>query len=142
MAAVGAAFVLGSVGVAGTAEAANKSVNAKTCQKGGWQTVVRSDQTAFASQDACVSYAARGGVLTTPTQKSAGQVLCEGIGGVFSVPGGGLWACTGAPDFLDRFAPIFDQLMGFWFGSGGDSWGIDFFAPPEKWVCARTGAPS
>jgi hypothetical protein len=36
------------------------SANAKLCQKGGWQTLVRSDGSTFASEEACVSYAAHG----------------------------------------------------------------------------------
>ena len=36
---------------------------AKACQKGGWTSLIRSDGTAFTSQEACVSYAAKGGVL-------------------------------------------------------------------------------
>ena len=54
---------------AGPAAAGNKpgnSPNAKLCYKGGWQTLVRQDQTTFASQDDCVSYAAAGGTLTAP----------------------------------------------------------------------------
>jgi hypothetical protein len=39
------------------------SANAKLCQKGGWQTLVRSDGSSFANQGACVSYAAQGGTL-------------------------------------------------------------------------------
>jgi hypothetical protein len=36
---------------------------AKACQKGGWAGLVRSDGTAFTSEEACVSYAAKGGTL-------------------------------------------------------------------------------
>jgi hypothetical protein len=39
------------------------SANAKLCYKGGWQTLARSNGSSFASQDACVSYAANGGTL-------------------------------------------------------------------------------
>lgn len=42
------------------------SANAKLCYKGGWEDWVRSDQTTFANQNECVSYAANGGTLTTP----------------------------------------------------------------------------
>jgi hypothetical protein len=54
---------------------------------------VRADQTPFKNSGACVSYAAHGGTLTTP--KSAAQLLCESLGGVFA-PGSGntLWFCT------------------------------------------------
>src|SRR5262249_9434281 len=39
------------------------SPNAKLCQKNGWQTHVRADGSAFANEEDCVSYAAKGGVL-------------------------------------------------------------------------------
>jgi hypothetical protein len=55
-----------SVGVA-TAIGGN-STNAKLCQKNGWKTAVyRADGSAFASQDACVSYAANGGTFAFAT---------------------------------------------------------------------------
>jgi hypothetical protein len=41
----------------------SNSIVAKACQKNGWQGLVTSTGTAFASEDACVSYGARGGVL-------------------------------------------------------------------------------
>jgi len=52
-----------SVGVA-TAIGGN-STNAKLCQKNGWKTLYRSDGSAFANQDACVAYAAKGGTFVT-----------------------------------------------------------------------------
>lgn len=48
------------------AKGGGNSPNAKLCYKGGWEDWVRQDQTAFANQDACVSYAAMGGTLTVP----------------------------------------------------------------------------
>ena len=39
------------------------SLNAKACQKNGWQNLVRSDGTSFSSEEACVSYAAKGVTL-------------------------------------------------------------------------------
>jgi hypothetical protein len=50
---------------AGAAKSGN-SANAKLCQKDGWQDWVRADQTAFANEEDCVSYAALGGTLTVP----------------------------------------------------------------------------
>ena len=41
--------------------------SAKACQKGGWQTQVRADGSTFASEQACTSYAATGGVLFAAT---------------------------------------------------------------------------
>ncbi len=50
----------------GAAFAGNgNSANAKACQKGGWESLYRSDGSSFSSQDACVSYAAKGGTLST-----------------------------------------------------------------------------
>jgi hypothetical protein len=39
------------------------SLNAKACQKGGWETLVTTTGASFASEEACVSYAAKGGIL-------------------------------------------------------------------------------
>jgi hypothetical protein len=39
------------------------SPSAQSCYKGGWQDLATSTGATFASQDACVAYAARGGVL-------------------------------------------------------------------------------
>ena len=44
------------------------SPNAKLCQKGGWQSLYTSSFESFASEAACVAYAAQGGVF----QRSAG----------------------------------------------------------------------
>ena len=52
--------VCSSVALAG----GGNSANAKACQKGGWMTWVREDQTGFTNQGGCVSYAAQGGTLT------------------------------------------------------------------------------
>jgi hypothetical protein len=43
------------------------SLNAKACQKGGYLNLYRQDGTRFASESACTSYAAQGGVLVTAT---------------------------------------------------------------------------
>jgi hypothetical protein len=39
------------------------SLNAKSCQKNGWQSLVTSTGATFASETACTSYAAKGGTL-------------------------------------------------------------------------------
>ena len=76
-----ATLVAVPVGVA--AEPGN-SLNAKACQQGGWENVVRADQSAFSDQGDCVSYAARGGVLTAPTT-DAWEAACIQAGGAFSI---------------------------------------------------------
>jgi hypothetical protein len=84
------------VGVATATAGGGNSANAKKCQNGGWQTLVRSDGTSFTSEGACVSYAARGGTLTTPTTKTKSQLDCEALGGTFAtgtLPV--LWTCNG-----------------------------------------------
>jgi hypothetical protein len=52
-----------SVGVGTAAAGGGNSDAAKACQKGGWQTLVRQDGTAFTNTGDCVSYAAHGGAL-------------------------------------------------------------------------------
>ena len=68
------------------------SANAKLCQKGGWQLLVRTDGSGFAGEQSCVSYAAQGGTLT-----SAAQFTCQSYGGTFiledpRIPGS-IWTC-------------------------------------------------
>lgn len=63
-----------TVGVAtATAGGGNggNSANAKLCQKGGWQSLYRSDGSSFANQGQCVSYAAKGGALLQTAPISA-----------------------------------------------------------------------
>jgi hypothetical protein len=71
--------VLGSASPAGAAKGGNSDA-AHACQKGGWQHLFRSDGTAFANQDACVSYAAHGGTLKTVPNS---QQLCGQFGGTY-----------------------------------------------------------
>ncbi|MGZ4390532.1 MAG: hypothetical protein ACXVRK_00200 [Gaiellaceae bacterium] len=52
-----------SVGVGTAAAGGGNSDAAKACQKGGWQTLVRQDGTAFTNTGDCVSYGAHGGAL-------------------------------------------------------------------------------
>jgi hypothetical protein len=51
------------VGVGTAAAGGGNSDAAKACQKGGWQTLVRQDGTAFTNTGDCVSYGAHGGAL-------------------------------------------------------------------------------
>ena len=43
--------------------AGGNSNNAHACQNGGWQNLVRQDNSGFNNQDECVSYGAHGGLL-------------------------------------------------------------------------------
>jgi hypothetical protein len=62
-----AGLLLVALAASGTAVAGN-STAAKKCQKNGWQTLVTSTGTSFASEEACTSYAAQGGVLLPASQ--------------------------------------------------------------------------
>jgi hypothetical protein len=53
---------------ASTTALAGNSTNAKRCQKNGWQTLVTSSGTSFASEEECTSYAAQGGTLYPASQ--------------------------------------------------------------------------
>lgn len=108
-----------SVG-AGTAVAGGgNSDAAKACQKGGWQTLVRQDGTAFANTGDCVSYAAHGGALVpegshliTFDEFPAGtlittQYASDGV--VFSgTPGPVI-----ADDFANPTSPVLSPGAGF-----------------------------
>jgi hypothetical protein len=102
-----AVFAL-TVGVATATAGGGNSANAKLCQKNGWQSLVTSTGETFASEEACVSYAAKGGTLVPnpePEPKTKSQIDCESFGGTFSTDpatdnGGGegvgfLWSCNG-----------------------------------------------
>src|SRR5215218_280429 len=69
--AVAVTLLLGLVAalpMTGSAGPGSNSVNAKKCYKGGWQRFQGSDGTRFASEEACVSYAAQGGtIIPIPT---------------------------------------------------------------------------
>jgi hypothetical protein len=109
---VAVALSCGVVGVlAGPASAApgGNSANVKLCLKGGWQRLVRADQTPFVNERDCVSYAAQGGTVTEPSPPGqTGQDVCESYGGTFSTdpasdlnPSGPwtsiVWTCNGVP---------------------------------------------
>jgi hypothetical protein len=124
-----------TVGVA-TATAGNghgkgkggNSATAKACQKGGWKNWVRADQTPFKNTGDCVSYAARGGVLTAP--KTQSQLDCEAAGGGFStnpatdlsglVGGTFLWSCHG-PNVVAAFATLSNDCFTL---DGGTTYGV------------------
>jgi hypothetical protein len=62
-----AGLALAALVATGTAVAGN-STAAKKCQKNGWQSLVTSGGTSFASEEACTSYAAQGGTLLPASQ--------------------------------------------------------------------------
>lgn len=62
------------------------SAAAKACQNGGYVNYKTSEGARFANEGACVSYAARGGSLSSvPTPRAA----CESVGGTFQDNGFG-----------------------------------------------------
>jgi hypothetical protein len=65
--------------------AGGNSASAQLCQS-DWQTLLRSDGSAFANQGACVSYAAQGGTLQSTSCAFAGGTF--GVGGPDLVQGG------------------------------------------------------
>ncbi|MBA3275643.1 MAG: hypothetical protein H0T72_07605 [Chloroflexia bacterium] len=65
---VGLLVVFGSGMQGGMAQGNSEAAHA--CQKGGWEQLKGTDGTLFADQDACVSYAAQGGMLITRTLPS------------------------------------------------------------------------
>lgn len=72
---VGVALVATLVSAsAASAGGGGNSLNAKACQKYGWRSLVTSTGVSFASEDACVSYAAKGGVLKKPQTVSFSSV--------------------------------------------------------------------
>ena len=98
-----ASVCLGQAAVASAS--GGNSANAKLCQKGGWQTLVRSDGSTFTNEEACVSYAAGGGTLD---KESQAQINCQSFGGTYSTDpatnktgqtsGTFAWSCNGFTD--------------------------------------------
>jgi hypothetical protein len=102
------AVVAGSVAAKPAGSGPGNSPNAKLCQKGGWQSLVRSNGTSFASEEECTAYAAQGGTLRPKPTYPQAQALCESYGGTFGVGGPDLvqagapgalvvWVCNGVP---------------------------------------------
>jgi len=95
------------VGVATATAGSGNSANAKQCQKNGWQHLFTSTGGTFASEEACVSYAAQGNTIltTNPNPFPGSKALCESLGGTFGndmqtaeeeaglTP---LWTCNGS----------------------------------------------
>jgi hypothetical protein len=74
------AFAL-TVGVATSAADGGNSGKAALCRQGGWESVTRSNGTAFDNTGDCVSYAAQGGVFGSSSRSGRD---CESFGGTFS----------------------------------------------------------
>lgn len=86
------------------------SLNAKLCQKGGWENWVRADQTAFANEEDCVSYAAEGGTLTAPAPPVTFRSTCESLGGTYGFGGSMVGFSESVSDRCDWTAfPLISQ---------------------------------
>jgi hypothetical protein len=112
---------------------ADNSANAKTCQKDGWKTVVRSDLSGFTSEEQCTSYAAGGGTIVTPSltlsdhpfplgselcySAPPGQTECSGflLTGVGLLPGSTVTVhqVNGDHDIWAQTSPVHDDGT-FW----------------------------
>jgi len=104
IAAVSAALLIAALAASGAASAGGgNSAAAKLCQKGGWQTLVTSGGTAFASEEACTSYGAAGGAFfpkasapclnggwQAPAQRSDGTAFSSGSDCTTYTSGGGV----------------------------------------------------
>jgi hypothetical protein len=87
-----------TVGVASAMAGGGNSANAHACQMGGWRSLFDANGGTFASQDACVSYGARGGTIytTNPNPFPQSKNDCESHGGTFATGTGlTLWSCNG-----------------------------------------------
>jgi hypothetical protein len=93
------------------------SLNAKLCQKNGWEQLVTSTGASFTSEGQCTSYAAGGGTLYTANafHESQWQATCQGAGGTFSTDTN-TWGCTGF-DSYDQ--PTYDALAPICTAAGG-----------------------
>ena len=98
LAVIGVLAVAVSAVAAGPAAAAKggNSVAAKICQKGGWQNLVpvTGDADEFANQGDCVNDGAQG----SPPLGSAGQGVCQGMGGSFRTQRPPTWTCEYTPN--------------------------------------------
>src|SRR5262245_36746128 len=112
-----------TVGVATANAGGGNSADAKLCQKGGWQHLFTATGGSFASEEACVSYAAQGGTLTTLTLEQQWQTICQNGGGVAHSP----WDCFFGSSLLSE--ATFNALATPCTAAGGQLIGSRF--PPD-----------
>jgi hypothetical protein len=95
------------------------------CLHGGYQTLVRSDGTSFATVGACVSYAVKGGTLFRAIDASSVYTLLRGFGGPVGPPDangdrigstGDGGSITGAFSLPGTCVPVFPNTDCFNFG--------------------------
>ncbi len=113
-----AALALAALALTAGAEAKDggNSASAKQCQKGGWQDLMGSDGTTFASEEECVAFAAEGGTLAPkPTLQQQWEAECVAGGGqVTTIDPTVQWACKGpvSQATKDALSPICMQAGG------------------------------
>jgi hypothetical protein len=95
-----------------------KDAGKSACMKGGWQSIVRQDGTAFIDQGSCVSYVANGGTTKPPGPVSTFQGTCGTLGGgyhtwIFADGVQGEPACTWSSITIDALNAAFDALKGY-----------------------------
>jgi len=94
--AIAASLVVPALALASSAGAAGNSGNAKSCQKDGWKTLARADNTAFKSQGECVSYATQGGTLVPLLPDLIPVLSCAHSGCSLSIENVGVAAANGS----------------------------------------------
>jgi hypothetical protein len=103
---------------AGPGDGSGNKLSAKSCQKGGWQSLYTSTGQSFSSEEQCTSYAAGGGTLsTTPSLQSQWETACVNGGGVVETTNPSVqWVCHNSGGLSqatkDALAPICQNAGG------------------------------
>ena len=133
-----------TVGIA-TASAADggNSDNAKLCQQGGWEDLLREDGTPFKNVGDCLSYAAQGGELSL-----SAAATCASVGGTYSTDPSTAGPASVLPDFtflwtcngVNLVAPGNAQYDAVWQACSDSSPGNNLFVwltggPPYYSTC-------
>jgi hypothetical protein len=143
-----AALVTGcaALGAATSASAADpgNSLNAKLCQKGGWESFTNADGSPFSGEGACIAYAAMGGELKAKVIFE-GEGACVAQGGTFSTTAVTsaqavflqinsatlVWSCNGAPQ------PDTSELLLQACTADGGNFMSQSFGAENDFVCGR-----
>jgi hypothetical protein len=119
------AVVAAPVGAQPAGPGPGNSPNAKACRDGGWETLYRTEGGGFSSQGQCVSYAAKGGELTT-SRFATTMATCNSLGGRFELRESPfeLWGCVfwGPNATGDDFVAGDAALGARCLADGGVSW--------------------
>jgi hypothetical protein len=120
------------------------SLNAKLCQKGGWQSFTDADGSPFRGEGECIAYAARGGELKAKVSLE-GEGACAALGGAFSTTvvttaqavflqnnsATLVWSCNGAPQ------PDTSELLLQACAADGGNFMSQTFGAENDFVCGR-----